>query len=93
MIGKSDFITKYAIRRNITKSQATDEVNAFLDTLVNAVNSDEGVRFPGVISFSKKLRKGRTYKKPATGEKYQTEDAYTVAVKIGSKFKQWLNEK
>ena len=92
MIGKSDFVTAYAIRRNITKSQAADEVNAVLDTLVNAVNNDEGVRFPGVITFAKNLRKGRTYKKPATGEEYQTEDAYTVAVKIGNKFKQWLNE-
>lgn len=92
MIGKSDFITKYAIRRNITKSQAADEVNAFLDTLVNAVNNDEGVRFPGVLSFAKKLRKGRTYKKPATGEEYRTEDAYTVAVKISNTFKRLLNE-
>lgn len=92
MIGKSDFITKYAIRRNITKSQAADEVNAFLDTLVNVIDNDGGVRFTGVISFIKKFRNGRLYKKPATGEEYRTDGAFTVAVKIGNTFKRLLNE-
>lgn len=92
MIGKSDFITAYAIRRNITKSKAAEEVNALIDTLANSIRTDGGVRFPGVFTFTKKLRKGRTCKNPATGKEIKTEDSYTVAVKIGNTFKRLLNE-
>ena len=89
MLGKKEFIENLAVKKGVTKAEATKDVEMFLETLSDAcVNG--GVSFKRLFTFKKVLKKGRSGS--VNGVEYTTEDSNTVKVTVGSALKEMLNK-
>ena len=84
---KSDLITKIAQKSNLTKSQAEAFLNAFQETLVEAVQSGEGLKLTGLFSVERAKRAARKGRNPRTGETIQIPATYGVRISAGSLLK------
>ena len=89
---KTEFVAKYAESRNISKRQAAEDVNAFLDIITDAVASDGNVTFPGTFTFKKVHKPEREVKSPATGKMVTVPAHYAVKLKAGTSFNEKLNK-
>ena len=90
---KSDLITKIAQKANLNKSQAEAFVNAFQETLIEAVQSGEGVKLTGLFSAERVKRAARTGRNPRTGETIQIPATYGVRLSAGSLLKKAVTNK
>lgn len=75
MKGIADIINMYAQKRGITKSQATTEVNAFIDVLAECLIKHTGVSIRNLFSINKCVKKGRSGS--FNGKDWSTEDSMT----------------
>ena len=90
---KSDLITKIAQKSNLTKSQTEAFLNAFQETLVEAVQSGEGLKLTGLFSVERVKRAARTGRNPRTGETIQIPATYGVRISPGSLLKKAVTTK
>ena len=90
---KSDLITKIAQKSNLNKSQAEAFLNAFQETLIEAVQSGEGVKLTGLFSAERVKRAARTGRNPRTGETIQIPATYGVRISAGSLLKKAVTNK
>ena len=90
---KSDLITKIAQKSNLTKSQTEAFLNAFQETLVEAVQSGEGLKLTGLFSAERVKRAARTGRNPRTGETIQIPATYGVRISPGSLLKKAVTTK
>ena len=90
---KSDLITKIAQKSNLTKSQTEAFLNAFQETLVEAVQSGEGLKLTGLFSIERVKRAARTGRNPRTGETIQIPATYGVRISPGSLLKKAVTTK
>ena len=65
---KADFIDRVASKSGLSKRDATKAVDAFLDSITEALRRDEAVSFTGFGKFSPQQRKERQGVNPRTGE-------------------------
>ena len=68
---KSEFVDQVADRAGLTKKDAGDAVEAFLETVEDALKRGSEVSFSGFGKFSISERGAREGRNPATGEKIQ----------------------
>ena len=68
---KQEFVDQVADRAGLSKKDAGDAVDAFLDTVEDALKRGSDVSFSGFGKFSVSQRSAREGRNPATGERIQ----------------------
>ena len=66
---KQEFVDQVADRAGLSKKDASDAVDAFLDTIESALRRGSEVSFSGFGKFSVSNRSAREGRNPATGER------------------------
>lgn len=84
---KAEFVTKIAEKTGTTKTDVERGVNAFLETVTEALTSGDKVSFPGFGSFEVAERAAREGRNPQTGEKLQLKASRTPKFKPGKGLK------
>jgi DNA-binding protein HU-beta len=84
---KSELIAAVSGTATITKAQATEAVEATLNTIMTTVASGEPVTLPGFGTFEKRHRESRMGRNPQTGESQEIAASDVPAFKAGKKFK------
>lgn len=91
MLNKKQFVDKVADYLDVSKREALRILGVISDVAQDACINDGGIQITGLFTLEKKLRKGRTYKNPVTGEIGETEDNYVLAIRTGKSLKEKLN--
>ena len=68
-------------------------IDAFSDTLGDALTNGERVCFQNFMTFDRTLIKGRTFNSGIDGNKYEVKDHYKVNVSLSKMLKNKLNGK
>ncbi len=68
---KQEFVDQVADRAGLSKKDAGDAVDAFLNTVEDALTRGSEVSFSGFGKFSVSQRSAREGRNPATGERIQ----------------------
>jgi DNA-binding protein HU-beta len=84
---KTDLIAAIAENTSLTKTQASEALNATLEAIVNSVASGDSVVIPGFGTFEKRHRDARTGRNPQTGETTTIAATDVPAFKAGKGFK------
>ncbi|MBV9309207.1 MAG: HU family DNA-binding protein [Solirubrobacterales bacterium] len=66
---KSEFVDQVADRAGLSKKDAGDAVDAFLETIEGALKRGSEINFSGFGKFAVSHRSAREGRNPATGEK------------------------
>jgi DNA-binding protein HU-beta len=70
-VTKQEFVDQIADRSGLSKKDAAGAVDAFLDTVEDALKRGSEVSFSGFGKFSVSQRSAREGRNPATGERIQ----------------------
>jgi DNA-binding protein HU-beta len=89
-VTKADFIDRVASKSGLSKRDATKAVDAFLDSVTEALKGGEAVSFTGFGKFSAQQRAARQGVNPRTGERVQIPAATVPKFSAGSQLKQAL---
>jgi DNA-binding protein HU-beta len=89
-VTKADFIDKVADRSGLSKRDASKAVDAFLDSITEALKQGDAVSFTGFGKFSAQQRAARQGVNPRTGERVQIPAATVPKFSAGSQLKQAL---
>ena len=89
---KAEFTDKVATKSGLSKRDATKAVDAFLDSITDALRSGEQVSFTGFGKFSPQHRKERQGVNPRTGQKVTIPAARVPKFSAGSQLKQALRQ-
>ena len=68
---KSEFVDRVAQKSGLSKRDATKAVDAFLDSITEALKQGEAVSFTGFGKFSPQHRAARQGVNPRTGQRVQ----------------------
>ena len=82
---KGEFIEKYAEKTGMNKAEAGRAVDAFFDTVSDALKAGDKVVFPGVFKAETGVRAARTGRNPQTGEEMQIPEKKVIKAKLGEK--------
>jgi DNA-binding protein HU-beta len=91
-MNKQELIDAVAHQAGIAKSAAEETINAFLDTVTNAVVKGDVIQLIGFGSFSTGARAARPGRNPKTGEALQIAASKTVKFTSGKAFKDAVNK-
>ena len=86
-MNKGELVDAIASEANLSKSDAENAFNAFINTVQNAISAGDKVTLPGFGTFAPTLRKARTGMDPQTREPVQIPDRKSAKFTVGSKFK------
>jgi DNA-binding protein HU-beta len=86
-MNKQELIDAVASEVAIAKSAAAETIDAFLNTVTNAVVKGDPVQLIGFGSFDTGARAARTGRNPKTGEALQIAASTTVKFTAGKAFK------
>ena len=86
-MNKATLIAKIAEKSALNKKQAEAALNAFTDTVVEALKEGDKVQMMGFGTFEIKERAARTGRKPATGETIEIPAKKSPVFKAGKGFK------
>jgi DNA-binding protein HU-beta len=89
-VTKADFIDRVASKSGLSKRDATKAVDAFLESVTEALKGGESVSFTGFGKFSPQQRSARQGVNPRTGERVQIPAATVPKFSAGSSLKQAL---
>jgi nucleoid DNA-binding protein len=70
-MNKADLVMDLSTRLNITQKQASKIVDAFVETVLEALKDEGRVCIMGFGSFRRRDRKSRMARNPKTGERIQ----------------------
>jgi DNA-binding protein HU-beta len=70
-VTKSEFVDQVADRAGLSKKDASDAVDAVLETIEETLKRGSDVTFSGFGKFSVSQRSAREGRNPATGDKIQ----------------------
>ena len=87
-MNKKEFITAVAGKTGITKKDATIVLEAFMDTIKEAMSNDEKVHFTGFGTFEVVERAAREGRNPQTGETMIIPARKTPKFKAGKSLKE-----
>ncbi len=87
---KSEFVDRVAQKSGLSKRDATKAVDAFLDSITEALKQGEAVSFTGFGKFSAQQRGARQGVNPRTGEKVEIAAATVPKFSAGSSLKSAL---
>ena len=88
---KSEFVDQVADRAGLSKKDAADAVDAFLETIEDALKRGSDVTFSGFGKFSVSDRGAREGRNPATGETIQIAATRVPKFTAGTALKKALN--
>jgi len=91
-VTKAEFTDRVASKSGLSKRDATKAVDAFLDSITEALRSGEQVSFTGFGKFSPQHRKERQGVNPRTGQKVTITAARVPKFSAGSQLKQALKQ-
>jgi DNA-binding protein HU-beta len=83
-MNKSDLISAMADKAGITKAQAGEALDAFMDSTTSALKNGEKLILVGFGTFSISQRAARTGRNPRTGDEIQIAAKNVVKFKAGS---------
>ena len=88
---KAEFIDQVADRAGLTKKDASDAVDAVLETIEDALKRGSEVSFSGFGKFSVSHREAREGRNPATGDKIQIAASNVPKFTAGAALKKSVN--
>ena len=86
-MNKTELIAALAEKAEVSKKDAEKVLNAFVETVQDAVKADDKVQLVGFGTFESKVRAAREGKNPQTGEKIKIAACKVPAFKAGKAFK------
>jgi DNA-binding protein HU-beta len=86
-MNKSELIDAIATRTDLSKVAASKALDAFIETIVDAVAKGDGVSLVGFGSFKAAARAAREGKNPKTGEKIKIAATTVPKFSAGATFK------
>lgn len=90
-MNKNDLAGVVAERADITKSQASDAVDAVFDAITSALKSGDDVRLVGFGTFAVTRRKATKGRNPATGAEIDIPASNQAKFKPGKGLKDAIN--
>jgi DNA-binding protein HU-beta len=90
-VTKAEFIDQVADRAGLSKKDASDAVDAVLETIGDALKRGSDVVFSGFGKFSVSERSAREGRNPATGEKIQIAATKVPKFTAGAALKKSVN--
>ncbi len=87
---KTQFVDRVASKSGLSRRDATRAVDAFLDSIQEALQQGESVSFTGFGKFSAQQRGARTGVNPRTGERVEIAAATVPKFSAGSSLKNAL---
>jgi DNA-binding protein HU-beta len=93
MAGKAEIIEAIAGDAELTKAQAGQAYDAFINTISGSLKKGERVAVPGLGIFSVADRKARTGINPQTKAKIKIAASKAAKFKAGKDLKELLNKK
>jgi DNA-binding protein HU-beta len=91
-MNKGELVDAIADKANVTKKQADAVLTAALETIVEAVSTDQKVTLVGFGSFEPRQRKAREGRNPKTGAKMKIPATKVPAFSAGKQFKEKVAE-
>lgn len=91
-MNKSELIAAVAEQAAISKKDAEKAINAFVDTISDALAEGEKIQLVGFGTFEVRAREARTGKNPRTGEKINIAASKVPAFKAGKALKDAVNK-
>ena len=88
---KSEFIDQVADKASLSKKDASEAVDAVLQTIEEALKRGSDVVFSGFGKFSVSARGAREGRNPATGEKIQIKASKVPKFTAGAALKKSVN--
>ncbi len=89
-MNKTELVAVLAEKAEVSKKDAEKVLNAFIETVQDAVKADDKVQLVGFGTFESKARAAREGKNPQTGEKIKIAACKVPAFKAGKAFKDML---
>ena len=86
-MNKAAMIAKIAEKSALNKKQAEAALNAFEETIIEALKEGDKVQLMGFGTFEVKERAARTGRKPSTGETIEIPAKKSPVFKAGKGFK------
>jgi DNA-binding protein HU-beta len=90
-VTKSEFVDQVADRAGLSKKDAGDAVEAFLETIEDTLKRGSDISFSGFGKFSVSERSAREGRNPATGEKIQIQASRVPKFTAGAALKKAVN--
>jgi DNA-binding protein HU-beta len=91
-MNKGELVDAIADKASVTKKQADAVLSAALETIVEAVSSEQKVTLVGFGSFEARQRKAREGRNPKTGDKMKIPATTVPAFSAGKLFKEKVAE-
>lgn len=91
-MNKTELVEKVAECTGLTKTQADVAVNAFIETIKDALKDGDKVTLKGFGTFEVRERAARTGRNPRTGEIVEVAASKTPAFKASTALKKEVNE-
>lgn len=89
-MNKTELVATLAEKAEVSKKDAEKVLNAFVETVQDAVKADDKVQLVGFGTFESKARAARDGKNPQTGEAIKIAACKVPAFKAGKAFKDLL---
>lgn len=89
-MNKTELVAALAEKAEVSKKDAEKVLNAFVETVQDAVKADDKVQLVGFGTFESKARAARDGKNPQTGEAIKIAACKVPAFKAGKAFKDML---
>jgi len=90
-VTKQEFVDQVADRAGLSKKDAAGAVDAFLDTVEDALKRGSEVSFSGFGKFSVSQRAAREGRNPATGDRIQIAASRVPRFTAGAGLKKAVN--
>lgn len=90
-MNKVEFVKAFAQKEEITQKEATAHVDAFIDTLTDALVAGEKISFVGFGSFDVTERAARKGRNPHDGSEIMIEASKAPRFKSSANLKKVLN--
>ena len=89
-MNKAELVAALSAKAEVSKKDAEKVLNAFIETVQDAVKAEDKVQLVGFGTFECKARAAREGKNPQTGAKIQIAACKVPAFKAGKAFKDML---
>ena len=86
-MNKTELVAAIAAKAEVSKKDAENMLNAFIETVQDAVKADDKVQLVGFGTFESRARAAREGKEPQTGEKIKIAACKVPVFKAGKAFK------
>lgn len=91
-MNKPEIVTAYATKYNMTKVDATKEIENFMNFVFDCVEAGEVLMFPNFMKIYVKTMPSRMARNPQTGEYFKTEEKKKVVVTPMKGLKELVNK-